>query len=457
MSWPLRQNHLYIKNSDLEIERQQLVDEGCDLSDVAEEFDALARLDLDADLAHQPRAHALLDRARLLPTRSDYAYSEPSDLDGIRQARAGRRWAPDTSLSDEVLLDKVLGAWLGRCAGCLLGKPVEGWHTAKMWGYLQDLGRFPLDDFFRWDVPEAVKRKYSLQPERAFVDRVSHMVEDDDLNYTVTALAVLKQHGQAFKPSDVATFWMQSLPILRTYTAERAAYRNFCQLIGPPESARYRNPYREWIGAQIRADFWGYAALGNPERAAEFAWRDASLSHVKNGLYGAMWVAAMLAATPFLQDPREIVEVGLSEVPCHSRLAADVREVIRWQAEGLAYDEAIRGIHQRWDEGNPHHWTHTNSNAQIVAVGLLWGQADYEKSICRAVQAGFDADCNGATVGSIVGMMLGAQALPTKWIGPLNDTLETAVRAYSRMRISALAREGFELYRATQAIASGRR
>src|SRR5438552_8115322 len=291
MMWPLKQNHLYVKNSDLDIERQQMVDEGCDLSEVAEEFEALAQLDLDADLAHQPRANALLDRDRTLPTKPDYPYAEPSELEGIRQARTGRRWAPYTTLSDDVLLDKVLGAWLGRCAGCLLGKPVEGWHSARMWGYLQDLERFPLDDFFRSDVAEAVSRKYQLQPERAFIDRVSHMVEDDDLNYTVSALAVMKQRGRDFNPGDVATFWMQSLPILRTYTAERVAYRNFCQLVGPPESARYRNPYREWIGAQIRVDFWGYVAMGNPELAAEFAWRDAGVSHVKNGLYGAMWMA----------------------------------------------------------------------------------------------------------------------------------------------------------------------
>ena len=158
----------------------------------------------------------------------------------------------------------------------------------------------------------------------------------------------------------------------------------------------------------------------------------------------------MLAAAPFLHDARAVIEVGLAEIPQSSRLVADIREVMRWSDEGVSYDEAVKRIHTRWDEKWLHHWCHTNSNAQIVAVGLLWGDGDYEKTICRAVQACFDTDCNGATVGSIVGMMLGAKALPDKWTRPLNDTLETGVRGYGVRRISDLAREGFELYRAVR-------
>ena len=430
------------------IERQQLVDEGRDLTTVAAEFDALTLMDIETNPEDQTCANALLDRTIKLPMRNDYTFAEPSDLAGIRDARSENRWRAPQTVSDDALFDKVLGAWLGRTAGCLLGKPVEGWRSARLWGYLQDLGRFPLDRYITSDAPAEIVDKYQISRDRAFIDRVSRMTEDDDLNYTVTGLAILKQHGVNFTPLDVATFWMQNLPLLRTYTAERVAYRNFCRLIAPPKSAQYRNPYREWIGAQIRADFWGYAALRNPELAAELAWRDASVSHIKNGIYGEMWIAAMLAAAPFLQDPREVIEIGLAEIPQQSRLASDVHEVIGWYTDRMTYEDAARRIHQRWDESNPHHWTHTNSNAQIVAVGLLWGDGDFARSICRAVQVCFDTDCNGATVGSIVGMMRGAKQLADEWIRPLNDTLETCVRGFGVRRISELAREGFELYRA---------
>jgi hypothetical protein len=115
---------------------------------------------------------------------------------------------------------------------------------------------------------------------------------------------------------------------------------------------------------------------------------------------GEMWAAAMLASAPFVKNAREAIKAGLEEIPEKSRLTEAIHDVIGWCDEGIDFEAAIRRVHERWDETWGHHWCHTISNAQIVAIGLLWGEEDFEKSICRAVQACFDTDCNGATVGS---------------------------------------------------------
>jgi hypothetical protein len=439
---------LFFNQNDLKVERQQLIDEGRELTDLIEDqFEKLDQPNLEIDPSYQTRIQALQDQAAALPEREGYAYREPSDLEGILAERPAGARRYETELPEEALRDRLLAAWLGRCSGCLLGKPVEGWHSTTMWPYLKELDRYPLDDYFRSDVPDAVVQKYRISRERAYIDRVPHMVEDDDTNYTMTGLAIMDKHGPGFTPEHVAYFWLENLPILHTYTAERVAYRNLVSLVPPPLSASYRNPYREWIGAQIRADFWGYAAVGNPQLAAEFAWRDACISHIKNGIYGEMWVAAMLASAPFVETEHEVIEAGLAEIPAKSRLAEDIWHVLEWHQEGIDYEEAIRRVHLQWDETWGHHWCHTNSNAQIVALGLLWGEGDFEKSICRAVQACFDTDCNGATVGSIFGMMHGTSALPQKWIGPLNDGLETGISGFHFVRISEMAGKTYDLWR----------
>jgi hypothetical protein len=438
---------LCFSNQVLQIEREQLFDEGRDINDaVQEEFKTLDGMNLLEDPSAQMRVQVFQDLVSGLSFRVDYPYEEPSDLEGIRVARPHGSRKYENALSSEDLYDRIYGAWLGRCSGCLLGKPVEGWRSGIMWPYLKDLGKYPLSSYFRSDEPDAVVEKYHINRNRAYVDRVARMVEDDDTNYTVTGLAVFDKHGPDFSSENVGLFWLGHLPLLHTYTAERVAYRNLTNLIPPPNSASYRNPFREWIGAQIRADFWGYVALGNPSLAAEFAWRDASVSHVKNGIYGEMWVAAMLASAPFEKTTRAVIEAGLREIPKNSRLTENIHEVFAWHEKGLSFEEAIGEVHQKWDETNPHHWVHTISNAQIVAIGLLWGEEDFEKSICRAVQACFDTDCNGATVGSIYGMMHGAQALPAKWISPLNDGLETGIAGYHLVKISDMARKTVEFH-----------
>ena len=128
------------------------------------------------------------------------------------------------------------------------------------------------------------------------------MPEDDDTNYTLIGLKLLEENGRDFTPEDVGDCWLRNLPIFHVCTAERIAYRNLVMCIEPPKSASYCNGYREWIGAQIRADIYGYVNPAKPREASAMAWRDASISHVKNGIYGEMWVAAMLAAAFTTKD-----------------------------------------------------------------------------------------------------------------------------------------------------------
>jgi ADP-ribosylglycohydrolase len=437
---------LYLSRTDIETERRQCEEEGRDLSSVEEGFHRVLSLDLE-DPRNQGEAQALLDRTIELPLKPGFAFHEPSDLAGIRAARPSNGpFLPSLSMSASELEDKIYGAWTGRCAGCLLGKPVEGWKRPRMHGYLKDLNRWPLSDYFRYDVatPES-REKYQLSPDAVFADRVNAMPEDDDTNYTTTGLAIMKKHGPDFTPVDVANFWLSDIPILHTCTAERVAYKNLVNLVPPPQSATFRNPYREWIGAQIRADFWGYAAAGNPELAAELAWRDASISHVKNGIYGEMWAAAMIASAFVTDDIPTIIRAGLAQIPANCRLTDYVEHLLEWHDLEIDYDTAAYRIHEMWDENRAHDWCHTISNAMLVALGLLWGEGDFARTICRAVQPCFDTDCNGATTGSILGILHGRKALPSHWTDPLNDTLHTGVTGYHTVKLVDLARETLEI------------
>ncbi|MBO4367651.1 MAG: ADP-ribosylglycohydrolase family protein, partial [Clostridia bacterium] len=373
----------------LENEIEQLKEEG---RRVDKEFEDAVRAVLELPDGHEKdiKASKLFEQGQALPYLSG-ENEEPDALEDIFSLAEGNP-APE-SFDRAKAYDRIYGAWLGRCAGCLLGKPVEGWHTPEIHRYLRESGNYPLSRYIR-----------SMRPEdagRAFIDQVDCMPEDDDTNYTVIGLKLVEEHGRDFKPEDAADCWLRNLPILHLCTAERAAYRNLVMSIDPSASATYCNGYREWIGAQIRADLFGYINPGDPHTAAAMAWRDASISHVKNGIYGEMFVAAMLAKAAVSEDTVSVIRAGLNEIPRRSRLHTAVEDVLTWHGQGASYDEAIQRISARWDEYNPHHWCHTISNAQIVAAALLYGGGELGTTLCKAVMPGFDTDCNGATAGSV--------------------------------------------------------
>lgn len=421
-------------------EQAQCREEGKQMpQDMVNQLESLISADWSVDGTVEA-AEALLDLISELPIASDYPYHEPSDREGIGAAAIHN---PQMNLPTDMAFreDRVYGGWLGRAAGCLLGKPVEGWKSPMIRKYLESQGEWPLCDYFSMTVSDEIDAECHVRQHspRLFREGMNGMVEDDDTNYTAVGLAVVSQCGRNFTPQQLGIFWMQNIPILHLCTAERIAFMNMVAAIEPPESASYRNVYREWIGAQIRADAFGYVNPGKPAEAADMAWRDASISHIKNGIYGEMWVAAMIASAFCYDQAEQVILAGLNEIPANCRLSAAVRHIIALYHEGKSYDEAIADICTRWDENFAHHWCHTISNAEIVCVGLLWGGLDFEKSICYSVMPGFDTDCNGATVGSVLGVMLGAKALPDKWTNPLNDSLETGVAGYHHVRLSEMA------------------
>jgi ADP-ribosylglycohydrolase len=173
-----------------------------------------------------------------------------------------------------------------------------------------------------------------------------------------------------------------------------------------------------------------------PEKAAELALKDARLSHTKNGIYGEMMVAAMIAAAFVTDDIDRIVDIGLSEIPAESRLAEAIRDTVKWTKNDSDWERTADRIAAEFGH---YQGCHTITNAAIVVLGLVAGQLDFGKTIAISVMAGFDTDCNGATAGSIVGTILGAKAIPEKWTAPLNDTIHSAINEVSQARISELA------------------
>src|SRR5690606_9869159 len=114
--------------------------------------------------------------------------------------------AARTAAGKPDLADRILGGWLGRIAGNMLGKPVERghvWTRQRIDRYLRQAGALPLTDYIPEPLTEGMAE--DLRPEwRACVrGRIHGSCRDDDVDYAVLGLDLLETHGFGFTTEQV--------------------------------------------------------------------------------------------------------------------------------------------------------------------------------------------------------------------------------------------------------------
>jgi ADP-ribosylglycohydrolase len=418
-------------------EVDQRRESGYDVDDVVREANGTDPADRDAVLR-------LVDAMEASTRRPDWSYDEPESLAGITAAVEP---AAPTGVDHDRMADRIGAAWLGRVAGCNIGKPVEDgdhWTVEHLRDYLELAGAYPLADYVpRLDpMPEGFELRNNW-PETTR-GSVNGSARDDDIDYLILGLHLLEKHGRGLRPEQVGAAWLELFPLKQVYTAERAAYVNLVNGVPVARTASFRNPYREWIGAQIRADIFGLVNPGDPWAAARFAYQDATLSHTANGVYGEMWAAALVAAAFTAQDAADAIDQSVTVVPPRSRLYEAITSVINFHRDGMTWDQAVERI--RADYGH-YSWVHTINNAAAVVAALLWSEGDWMTAVGRVVMTGWDTDSNGATVGSVAAVLGGRDSLPRHVIDPLHDRTRSALFGFDNSVISDLAARTVELAR----------
>ena len=363
------------------------------------------------------RAIRLVARARsalrMCPRLPDWPYVEPTDLNGIKAEMPSLK-LPAIAVDGGNVRDRILGGWLGKNIGGALGGPIEGWTRQRI---VETYG----------EITDYVQKPPSTL--------------NDDTAYEIAALHVLEENGRDFTACDIGLEWVERIP--QSYTAERVAIENMKRGIMPPECAIIDNPYREWIGGQMKGEVWGLLCPGRPADAVDYAYRDAIIAHERNGVYGELYDAALIAAAFAESDPRTLLEGCLGFVPARSRFAEVVRDSIRWCDESRSWQVA-------WEKAEAshagrYHPDHTFPAICSVVIGLLFGDGDFERSTCITATCGLDTDCSAGQTAAIMGTILGASRIPAKWKDPIGDDFETFVVGYERLKTSEVAEWTYRL------------
>ena len=421
-------------------ELTQLSDEGkaIDIKFWREKIDAL-------DFYDKEQLLDIYNQIINLPQRPDYPYTEPSELEEIF-AESDIASIPDDKYQN-VDLDYFHGAWLGRCIGCALGQPCESWQSQKIIDWYKNANKYPIKGYF--PTVSGNQRNEGLATD----ELIKGMPIDDDTRFTVLNYLLVKDKGVNFDSWDVGFHWLRKVPYHVIFTAEIQSYLNFvnvdeCLYAVKPQNAAeilkrekvstYLNPYREWIGAQIRADAFGYLAAGMPKLAAKMAYTDAAFTHTKNGIYGEMFFAALIAAAFTQKDFDKAFQTALAVIPKNSRFYKEAVWAKEIAESDIEREDLIKLLAER---ANKYHRVHTINNAAFCIAAMARYKTDFWEAVAFSVECGLDTDCNGATVGSVMGALLGARAIPNFASAPLQDTFTVGVYPYDNYSITKFACE----------------
>ncbi len=293
------------------------------------------------------------------------------------------------------LRDKIQGGWAGQMIGVSFGAPTEFRYKEKI----------NLDPLPKW-TPE----------------RVSNSLDQDDLYVDMTFAKVMDDKGLDATTEDFGAMFREAKYKLwhANLAARRALKRGVpASKSGLPEFNAHAND----IDFQIEADFIGLMTPGLPQSANEIAWRAGRVMNFGDGIYGGMFVSSMYAAAYFESDPRKVVEAGVAAIPAKSPYAQLIRDVLAWSKQHPDdWQKVWHLIEEKWNKREPcpegalkPFNIDAKLNGAYIALGVLYGKKNFGKTIEIATRAGQDSDCNPASAGGIIGVMLGYRAIPEEW------------------------------------------
>ena len=286
---------------------------------------------------------------------------------------------------------------LGKVIGVYLGRPVEG------------------------------MAKEDIRKRVGFVDhyvagemKVPLVVPDDDISGTFTFVRALEDSGLGVETSPVffgetwLNYLLENLTVLwwggMGRSTEHTAYLRLKAGVHSPESGSMKRNGKcvsEQIGGQIFIDGFGLVCPGRPGLAARLARMAAGVSHDGEAVHAAVVVASMVAAAFTIKKMDRLLDIGVSFIPQDCLIAQVHRDVRRWCQEDKDWETTMKRIEEKYGYQHFGGGVHVIPNHALMVMAWCYGKESFRKALAIAVSAGWDTDCNGGNVGTVMGVMLG--------------------------------------------------
>ena len=283
----------------------------------------------------------------------------------------------------ETLRDKIRGGLLGQILGNLNGLPHEMKYIAE---------------------PGNVIEYVPALPEGAWTD--------DDTDFEWVYIKVMEDENCLLLPPErIARLWRERIS-KRIWCSNQYARQLMDLGIDPPlTGASVLNPWADFnISGQFLCETFGLIAPAMPQTAARIGLNYTRVAIDGEPAQTTQLFTSMIAVAFVEDDINTLLDSGLAAIDPDSAISQIIKDVRQWHKQHPDDWRATRSLLK--EKYSKHNGEMRDRNGYELNTGsiiaaLLYGQGDFVRTLIRAFNFGWDADCNAATAGTIMGVMKG--------------------------------------------------
>ncbi len=340
------------------------------------------------------------------------------------QARPGEPVAPDLLLAHVIdrgdYEDHLRAMWLGEVIANWTGRITEGCCCPGCPGG----GDFLTDADWGGQTPGGKTIEFILDQDPWLAD------DDTDIEYIYQYL--MEAHGPDLTAAQIRAGWMVHINDF-IWVSNARARALMDRGIAPPEtSLGCGNTHSLRIDAQLTTEMFGVYCPGRPADALALAQLPIRTTAEGYAAHAAQAFVVMYAWATLIPEELSGVEPSLwlverarEVLPAESKTLDVLDYVTAWyliHPDG-PWEDCRDAIYSRYqlDDGQNgflyRGWTESTVNFATAIMALLYGEGDYQRTIQIATLAGWDSDNPAATLGGLLGLMLGYDELVAQFPG----------------------------------------
>ncbi len=301
--------------------------------------------------------------------------------------------------------DRLRAMWLGQAIANWTGRQTEGQRKTAPFFTDADWGG-PLD----------------------FVTNQNPWGSDDDTDIEYVYLHLLTQHATTTLTNlQISAGWIAHLN--QYIWVSNAVARDLMDRgVSPPSTAlNPPNHFARMIDAQLTTEFFGALAPGMPARALEMADLPIRTTASSFSAHAAQFHVVLYSLAPLVDPslpPREqllwLTDQARRFLPDSSK-TADIVDFVR--ADFVAnpdiddWERTRDAVYDRYQLNATLNgftylaWYESSVNFAAGLIALLYGDLDYQRTVQIGTLSGWDSDNGTATMGALLGLLLGSEAI----------------------------------------------